>query len=76
VTTNPDPKPEDTTGLEPGGGVPPGETPPAESSGTAAPHSTGPGRKTRSPWLVIALIVVPLLLTALFFLVAGVLRAT
>jgi hypothetical protein len=67
--TNPDPDPEHTTGLEPGGGVPPGETPPAESSLPEA----GP-RETHNPpkgWAKapLAIILVLAVLIAAFFLV-------
>jgi hypothetical protein len=57
---NPDPEPDRTTGLESGGGVPPGETPPAEDglSGTGPDESHNPHRGWRmGPLLVLAVIV-------------------
>jgi hypothetical protein len=66
--TNPDPEPERSTGLEPGGGVPPGETPPAESSlpeaGPRETHNPAKGWGKGPLTLIIALVV----LVAAFFL--------
>lgn len=67
-TSNPDPQPERATGLEPGGGVPPGETPPAESSLSGAlprdTHNPTTGW-AKAPLTVIIAIAV---LVAAFFL--------
>ncbi|MCX4703519.1 DUF6480 family protein [Streptomyces sp. NBC_01352] len=67
--TNPDPDPDRTPGLEPGGGVPPGETPPAESSmpeaGPQETHNPPKGWAKAPLTLILGLAV----LIAAFFLV-------
>ncbi|MDI5967377.1 DUF6480 family protein [Streptomyces sp. SL13] len=58
--SNADPDPDTTAGLEPGGGVPPGETPPAEGStpdaGPSDAHNPTKGWG-KGPMVVIALVV-------------------
>jgi hypothetical protein len=61
--TTPDPEPERTPGLEPGGGVSPGETPPAEGSTSGIAHPEPP--EMRKGWstmpLVLIMVVVALI---------------
>ncbi|GER23510.1 hypothetical protein NCCP1664_20050 [Zafaria cholistanensis] len=71
---NPDPMEHKITGLEPGGGVPPGETPPAEAQTSLTQGHEEGGPKRWVPWLWLSLIVGGALFMALFFLLyAGIL---
>jgi Family of unknown function (DUF6480) len=69
--TTPDPDPADTTGLEPGGGVPPGETPPGEGAISGLSHSEAPPGRTITPLALIAIVIL-VLLVAGFLLAAAI----
>jgi hypothetical protein len=59
----PDPDPATTPGLEPGGGVMPGDTPPSEAgtSGLSAPEPKLPSRRTN---LVVPIVIAVLVAAA------------
>ncbi|WP_434445932.1 DUF6480 family protein [Lentzea sp. E54] len=69
TATPPDPDPQRTPGLEPGGGVRPGDTPPesGQTSGLSHHEPKPPGRATTG--IVIGIIVVVAVLVAAMFLV-------
>ncbi|GAB3157726.1 hypothetical protein GCM10027258_67190 [Amycolatopsis stemonae] len=69
-STAPGPEPEDAPGLEPGGSVPPGDTPPdaGQTSGLSHPQPM----PSRTPAVVTLVIVAVLVLgTAAFFVLRG-----
>lgn len=70
---SPDPDPRISPGLEPGGGVPPGETPPAEASTSAVSNAEPPpGRGiTRTALIAILILLAVLVVCA----VVGVVEA-
>ncbi|MDN3026947.1 DUF6480 family protein [Streptomyces sp. S.PB5] len=56
--TSPDPDPRRSAGLEPGGGVPPGETPPAETGISGISHPEPP--ELRKGWSAMPIVLIML----------------
>ncbi|MEU9371838.1 DUF6480 family protein [Streptomyces avermitilis] len=71
--TTPDPEPRRSPGSEPGGGVPPGETPPAEGGISGISHPVPP--ELRKGWaampLVLIMVVVALVAIGLIAMVVA-----
>ncbi|MHA6798190.1 DUF6480 family protein [Bounagaea algeriensis] len=68
----PGPDPARTPGLDDGGSVPPGETPPeAASASRAVSYNEGASTTRPAKWLWIAFIVLIAALVALFFVAMG-----
>lgn len=56
TSPSPDPDPANTPGLEPGGGVAPGDTPPGESSTSGAAFQEPDLPSRRTSWVVYAIV--------------------
>ncbi|HYY12127.1 MAG TPA: DUF6480 family protein [Kineosporiaceae bacterium] len=64
----PDPQPESTVGLAPGGSVQPGDTPPIESSTSATGYQQPDVPSGRTNWLVLGSIVLVVALSGILVL--------
>ncbi|WP_262364224.1 DUF6480 family protein [Arthrobacter echini] len=69
---NPDPEDNNITGLEPGGGVPPGETPPAEASTTWEQNHTEDKPQSKGVTAVWIGVVGLIVLLVLIFIVGNI----
>ena len=67
MPTSPDPDPATTPGLEPGGSVMPGDTPPGESSTSGASDRQPATGSTGANWVAYAIIGAVVVLVLLFF---------
>jgi len=65
--TSPDPDPAQTPGLEPGGSVAPGDTPPGESSTSGAADRQPAAGSRGANWAAYIIIGVVVAFTGLFF---------
>jgi hypothetical protein len=73
MTANPpDPQPETTPGLEPGGSVTPGDTPPIESSTSATSYREPDLPSERTNWVVIGGIALVVVVIAVLLIVRSV----
>jgi len=68
TATPPDPDPQRTPGLEPGGGVRPGDTPPESGQTSGLSHREPTPPKATTGRIVIALIMVLVVLVAAMLL--------
>lgn len=64
---SPDPDPASTPGLEPGGGVSPGDTPPGESSTSGAGDHQPPTGSRGANWVAYAIVGLVVAFVVLFF---------
>ena len=67
TASTPDPDPDSTPGLEPGGSVTPGDTPPGESSTSGASDRQPRTGSTGANWAAYVIIGLVVVVVALFF---------